>query len=411
MGQSGYDRLVSTSIPARGLDSREVPQLQRLHSGVEVPIERWFAAQGRPPALDLARSGAPRLTTADLLELDPLSVHEYLRLPLDYGAGEGEQRLREAVVAAGGARSAAEVVITHGAAEALLLACAITLAPGDHALVATPAYGGLSAAPAAVGALVREIPVWRSGDALVDVDGLHERLDDRPAAVLVNRPHNPTGGVLDAANLELLARAAAHRGSHLIVDEVARGTLAGALPSASASPAFGAGHLIVCGDLSKALGLGGLRIGWLTCADRGVLRRAAALKDLTSLGNAAPSQLLGAIALENHHALLGRVRAVAGHNLGLLAATVVELGGELPWPRDGLVAFPALPLGLPSIEFAHRLRDEAGVAVVPGALFGHEGRLRIGIGAPREEFAAGLAALAAACSRTGSRPEAGEAAV
>ena len=393
---------MSPTVAAGPAAARGAAWPGQLRSTVEVPIERWFAAQGSPPALDLARSGAPRLTTADVLELDPLAVHEYLRLPLDYGAGEGEERLREAVVRAGGARSADEVLITHGAAEALLLAAAVTLTPGDHALVAAPAYGGLSAAPAAVGALVCEVPVWFGGDAVVDVDGLHDGLADRPAAVLINRPHNPTGGVLDGARLELLARAVAATGSRLVVDEVARGTLGGSLPSASAIPAFESGAVLVCGDLSKALGLGGLRIGWLTCADRALLQRAAALKDLTTLSNAAPSQLLGAIALEHQQTLLARVRTTAAQNLALLAATVAELGGELPHPRDGLVAFPALPLPGPSRAFAELLRDRAGVSVVPGSLFGHEGRLRLGIGTPVEEFAEGLEALAEACSGTAS---------
>ena len=48
-----------------------------------VVLERWFAEQGGPAAIDMARSGAPDLTTAELLDVaGERARHEYLSLPL-----------------------------------------------------------------------------------------------------------------------------------------------------------------------------------------------------------------------------------------------------------------------------------------------------------------------------------------
>src|SRR5712692_9457800 len=110
-----------------------------------VRLERWFASHRRPPRFDLARSGAPPRSTADLLQAaGAAAAEEYLRLPLDYGNGAGTERLRAAIVAAGGARSESEILITHGAIEGVLLLCAAALADRSGAVVGMPAYEGRS---------------------------------------------------------------------------------------------------------------------------------------------------------------------------------------------------------------------------------------------------------------------------
>src|SRR5437588_381183 len=75
-----------------------------------------------------------------------------------------------------------------------------------------------------------------------------------------------------------LARWCADRDARLLVDEVARGTLLAGAPSMSSLPEFAEGRVVVVGDVSKAYGLGGLRVGWLTSADRDLIRRAATTK-------------------------------------------------------------------------------------------------------------------------------------
>ncbi|HVS42627.1 MAG TPA: pyridoxal phosphate-dependent aminotransferase [Candidatus Dormibacteraeota bacterium] len=371
----------------------------RLGRAGEVELERWFAAHGAPPRIDLARSGAAPLSVAALLALaGPGAVDEYLGLSLDYGDGRGGERLRAAVAAAGAARRPAEVVITQGAVEAILLACAAVAGPGDTVVVGTPAYAGMLRAPEAAGASVVEVPVWRPGSSRLDLGPLLARLPDRTRAVLVNSPHNPTGAAVDPAELEALAARCAAAGATLIVDEVARGTLDPAAPSLTASPAFADGAVVAIGDVSKAFGLGGLRVGWLTGARPALLDRVAALKDLTTLGTPAPSELLAALALENRGALAPRVAAVAGANLDLLARWTAGVpGAELTAPRDGLVAFPRLPDEIAAPMRLERLRRRAGVAAVPGALFGVPGRVRLALGGRPAHLAEALTAMAAGC--------------
>lgn len=360
-----------------------------------VALERWFAHHGAPPALDLARSGAPALRLRDLIACageDALA--ELLDASLDYGDGRGSAAMRDAIASAGAARSADDVVVTHGAIEALLLTCAALLGRSRRrrVLVGVPAYEALLRTPAAVGAEVVAVSVRQAGRAMLDLSALTERVDERVAAVLVNSPHNPTGAVADPGSLEALARRCADAGAVLVVDEVAVRTLDDGAPHACDIAAYGAGTVVAIGDVSKGFGLGGLRIGWLATASAAVRDAAAAVKDLTTVGNAAPSELLAAWALRRRETLLAPVRDVAGANLEVLQRWIEATpGASLTPPRDGLVAFPRIPdAGIAAVE---RLRRERGVAVVPGELFGAPGHVRFGLGVAPDRFRVALQRL------------------
>ncbi len=354
--------------PLRGIASAQRSQL-----------ERWFASCGRPPRLDLARSGAPGLTGRQLLALAaPDDVEAYLDMPLDYGPGVGTERLRVVAAAAAGC-SPEDIVITHGAIEAVLLACAASLESRTTVAVATPGYEGLFRAVEAAGGVVQPVQVWSPGASDLDLAQLLDLDLQRYGAVIVNSPHNPTGLTAAVRDLADLAERCAAAGTTLIVDQVSLGTLdpgaRSVLWQAPASPA-----VVQVGDVSKAFGLGGLRVGWCAVPEPARRARIAELRDVTSLANSAPSQHLAAIALENSGAL--SAAPTAQSNLERLSALTEELGPSGGWstPADGLVAFPPFPLVVSARVFADRLRERFGVAVTPGSFFGYDSHLRVGLG-------------------------------
>jgi aspartate/methionine/tyrosine aminotransferase len=376
-----------------------VGALSGLRSVAPVALERWFAAQGTPPPVDMARSGAPDLTTADLLRAaGEEAIDEYLRLPLGYGDPAGTHRLRNAIVAAGHARAVDEVVVTAGAAEALLLATAAVARHGEPIAVGLPAHGGLVAAVEASGGDALPVDVWRPGTSRLDLSGLRAAIvEERVRSVVLNTPHNPTGAVACADELAGLASLCGERGGRVVVDEVAVSTLDLGARGASACPHFGGGSVVAVGDVSKSLGLGGLRIGWLTCADPELLRRVAALKDLTTLALPAPSQLLAALALEHRDRFRPHIAATARANRDHLVRWAAATEGiVLTPPADGLVAFPGVAHRHDTADLARCLRARARVGVTPGALFGVHGHVRLGLGVIPHLFAAGLDALSGA---------------
>jgi aspartate/methionine/tyrosine aminotransferase len=373
-------------------DLTTTPLLTGLAAVGPVQLERWFARLGAPPPLDLARSGAPALALRDLVGIAPPgTLDALLDMRLDYGDGAGGAGLREAIAACGAARRANEVLVTNGAVEALLLTCAAVVGRRRSVLVGVPAYEALLRTPVAVGAEVVAVRVWRAGFDRLDLAALHDRVDATVAAVLVNSPANPTGAAAAPADLDALATRCAEVGAVLVVDEVAVTTLDGSAPSASAGSAFARGAVVAIGDVSKSCGLGGLRVGWLATASPSLRAAAARMKDLTTVGNATPSELLATWALEHRAEVVGRVRDTAATNLATLQAWISgrDDGAWLTPPRDGLVAFPFLPAAS-TTQFLEGLRSRHGVSLVPGQLFGVDGHIRMGLGVASAAFAEAL---------------------
>ena len=373
------------------------PEPRRLTGIAGVPssqLERWFANSGQPPRLDLARSGAPGLTARQLLRLAaPDDVEAYLDMLLDYGPGVGTERLRAAAAVAVGC-SLDDVVITHGAIEGLLLACAASLGNRTAVAVAAPGYEGLVRAVEAAGGVVEPVRVWSPGASALDLGALLELDLPRFAAVVINSPHNPTGLTPAPGHLADLAERCAVAGTTLVVDQVALRTLDPAAHSVlqevrCASP------VVQIGDVSKAFGLGGLRVGWCAAPGAPLRARIAELRDVTSLANSAPSQHLAAIALENRGVL--SAAPMARSNLVRLCALMdVVAPGAWSTPTDGLVAFPHFPLRVSARIFVERLRDRFGVAVTPGSFFGSDRHLRLGLGLAPRLFREALERLAEA---------------
>jgi len=339
------------------------------------------------------------LRIADVLAVASISPASLAELSLDYGSGIGDERLRAAVAASGSARGSAEVLITHGAVEALRLVCAG--AREGRTVVGAPAYGPLTSVPAAAGRSVRTVPIWDPGGG-IRIDQLLLAIVPGVALVIVNSPHNPTGGRLLLSQLELLGTACAAVGATLVVDEVARATIDRNASSATTARAFRNGSMAVIGDVSKALGLGGLRIGWVTTADPELFHAAAAAKDDLTISNSVVSQFLAALALENASALIDRVGAVARRNRNLVSACLDAIGGDWTPPCDGLVGFPSVVAAGKTDRLVADLRRRE-VAVVPGSLFGTPGRLRLGLGTDSAVMSEALDILASTVRHVGSR--------
>jgi aspartate/methionine/tyrosine aminotransferase len=358
-------------------------------------IERWFSSMGRPARYDLGRSGAPARSVADLLNLGSQGdFEEYLSMSLDYGDGAGSDRLRHAIATAVGA-TAAEVVVTHGAVEALLLACAAAVGERKDVAVASPAYEGLIRAVQAAGGRAHRCTVWTPGSKRLDLAPIANLDLARYAAVIVNSPHNPTGLRVDGSELQALVQRCEASSTTLVVDEVSYATLDSGASSVVQSTDPGDSALIAVGDVSKSFGVGGLRVGWCVTRCRRSRARIAELRDLTSLANSTPGQLLAALALENRQHL--SVAPVARHNLERLERWMASTPGTR-WvaPVDGLVAFCGLPLESPSSAFAARVRVDHDVSVTPGSFFGHDFHLRLGLGLREVDFAEGLDRLSQA---------------
>lgn len=351
-------------------------------------LERWQSIHEHHTGINLTESGAHPLRVGELAaggDRDAL-----LGQTLEYTQTNGTELLRERIAALYDGASPANVLVTNGSAEANLLACWHLIEPGDEAVVVHPVYMQIPGLIRSFGATVREVWLepgpsrWR-----LDLDAVRRAVGPRTRFIAVCNPNNPTGARLDGAAVAGLRRIAADQGCWLLADEVYRGA---ELDGRDTPSAWGGERVLVTGGLSKAYGLPGLRIGWLA-GPAGLIDALWARRDYTSIAPGAVNDLLARLALEpgRRVRLLERTRRILLENQALVAEWAAGLPAvrQIP-PEAGGVALIRYSGARPSAELAERLRADHGVLVVPGAHFGLEHHLRIGIGGEPTPLREGL---------------------
>jgi methionine aminotransferase len=112
-----------------------------------------------------------------------------------------------------------EITITSGATEAIFCSILALAGPGDDVVVLDPAYDSYEPAATLAGASAVHVPLDPPGFS-IDWDRFRDALSPRTRLVIVNSPHNPTGTLLSAADLETLAEILTPLDCYLISDEV-----------------------------------------------------------------------------------------------------------------------------------------------------------------------------------------------
>jgi aspartate/methionine/tyrosine aminotransferase len=378
---------------------------QRLGAMPEFVLERFFDRFEFELPYQLGSSDPETLSVSELLEhAGPEMRRRWETLRLGYRPCAGDPDLRAAIAALYPGRTADDVLVANGGADALLTAFAAAIEPGDRAVALTPAYQSLHEVPRAMGARLELVEIREDGSGgawRFPMDRLMTALEPGVRLLVLNVPHNPTGVTATPDELKAIAARCDELGIRLVGDEVYRGLewTGPAAPSATECSQ----RAVSVGVTSKVYGLAGLRIGWLVTGDAELRRRAIAVKDYTTLCAAGPSEVLATVALRVHEALIERTRTRCRANFEALEDFLAARPDLIAWRRPAAttisVARIATPLlarhgGDPERVLAH-WRKRAGVLVVPGPAFGcASDRFRLGFG--RADFPEALAALAAA---------------
>jgi aspartate/methionine/tyrosine aminotransferase len=292
-------------------------------------------------------------------------------LALGYTEQLGIPELREAIAGHYGRRysldvSPHDVVVTTGSSGGFLLAFLSAFDAGDRVALARPGYPAYRNILSALGCEVVELPCDES-TRFQPTEAMLDELDPIDGLILAS-PANPTGTVLDPAELAAIAGWCAERGVQLISDEIYHGISYGAETSTAWQYSREA---VVVNSFSKYFAMTGWRLGWLLVPQR--LHRAVdCLVGNFNICAPALSQhaAVAAFEQESYDELDSHVARYAT-NRELLLTGLAGLGIDRVAPADG--AFYAYAdvshLTHDSMGFCQRLLAETGLAVVPGIDF------------------------------------------
>lgn len=349
----------------------------KIHTLFQYLLETTDAA---PEAIvGFSLSGAPVL--GDYLDdLDP-------NQSLDWNGRDfrGLPELRDHVLAQAGLDGLcqrADVLITAGAAEANYLAVMQLLQPGDEIVIETPGWPQAEVLAKAVGAKVVKVVRQESDKWHLPLDRVADAVTAQTKMIFITNPNNPTGDLLSVDEMQDLVRIADKVGAWLLVDEVYAGLEWDGPRAPSVAGMYGRG--ITTGSVSKALGLQGLRTGWLICPDPEMLMDAVILRENSSEIMNIMGEVIAEVALrpDRYAVSMDVARRAGAANLALMNDWVAGQG-SLSWvpPRAGLIGLARLPEGIDSDAFAKvLLADPYRTFLLPGSAYDQPGHIRLGVG-------------------------------
>lgn len=322
-----------------------------LACGEQLDVVGYYDRYFREGMVDLSASSAP-----------PIAVRLPESFEVEHSSPRQAVALREAIAARYASLTAEDVLVTAGASEALVALANALLSRGERVCMARGAYPSFAAAAVRNGASATSDETVPAG---ADV-------------FLITNPSVPDGIAMDIGPAIDSAKRA---GAVLVADEVYR-ELAHHRPIRAAADCDGGA--VSVGDLSKPLGLGGLRIGWIASRNQRVMELAYRELQLLSAGPSTLSAAVALGALQGMDEQLARVRRrIADAAPGVYS--LLERAGWAYVRAQAGVTIAARPPRRMNEEDFEGLR-RAGLFLLPGDTLGAPGCVRLNLLAPFDDI-------------------------
>jgi len=265
------------------------------------------------------------------------------------------------------------IVVTCGSTEAMMAAMMTACNPGDKVIVFSPFYENYIADAILSGAEPIYVPL-RAPDFAFDAAELRRAFEQRPKALILCNPSNPSGKVFTREELLLIADLAEEFDVFVITDEVYEHIIYA--PSehvyfASLPRMFE--RTISCSSLSKTYSITGWRLGYVIASPR-VIDAARKVHDFLTVGAAAPLQEAAVAGLDQPNHYYHELQAAYTEKRAVFLRYLDQAG--LRYTRPDGAYFVLVDIAefraVNDTEFCEWLVREVGVAAVPGSSFFRE---------------------------------------
>ncbi len=351
-------------------------------------IRRFFdLAAARPDVISLG-IGEPDFVTP--WRIREAAIYAVEQGHTTYTANSGIPELRRLIARYCDARDGVtynpdnEIVVTAGVSEALDLALRAITEQGDEVILFEPCYVSYGPCVTIAGSVPVAVSTRAEEGFAIAPDRVRAAITSRTKAILLCSPGNPTGAVQPGPILKQLVDIAVEHDLYVISDEIYSRLVYGVPHTCVAGIPGARERTILLNGLSKSMAMTGWRVGY-ACAPEPITSLMLKIHQYTTLCAPHVSQMAAIEALRNGEAETEKMVAAYDVRRRYLSSALTDAGLPCPAPDGAFYVFPSIePTGLRSDEFAERLLEEAGVAVVPGSVFGPsgEGHVRCSYAAP-----------------------------
>ncbi|MFH1639802.1 MAG: pyridoxal phosphate-dependent aminotransferase [Chloroflexota bacterium] len=294
------------------------------------------------------------------------------------------------------------IVVTPGAKPIMFYTILALLEEGDEAIYPDPGFPIYESMINFTGAKAVPIPLREELDFRLDVDELKSIITPRTKLIIINSPHNPTGGVLEEDDLMAIANLAVKNDITVLSDEVYEHIIyEGKYASMLRVPDM-MDRTILLNGFSKTYAMTGWRLGYAVMP-KGLVDAVVRLI-VNSVSCTPPfTQFAGIEALAGPQDSIGVMVEEFRKRRNLIVEGLNMIPGiSCVLPKGAFYAFPNIKkLGMDSARIADYLLNNAGVATLSGTSFGKygEGYLRLSYATSQENLKKALTKIGDAVAR------------
>jgi aspartate/methionine/tyrosine aminotransferase len=290
-----------------------------------------------------------------------------------------------------------EVVVTPGGKPVMFFSILALCEEGDEVIYPNPGFPIYESMIQFVGARAVPAQIEEARGFSLDVDKLCDAVNERTRLIVLNSPHNPTGGVLSRSDLEQIAATVLKYPDLMVLsDEIYSRMLYGGEHVSIATLPGMRERTIVLDGFSKIYAMTGWRLGY-GLFPREMVPAITRLMTNSNSCTATFTQMAGVVALTGSQQPSEEMVAEFHKRRDVIVAGLNDIPGMIcATPGGAFYAFPNITgTGLSSRELADALLNEAGVAVLAGTAFGAfgEGYIRLSYANSIEQIERALAQI------------------
>ena len=301
-----------------------------------------------------------------------------------YTANAGLKELKQEIVNYLGRRfhmfyETDQVLVTVGGSEAIDIAFRSMLDPGDEVIIPEPCFVSYLPCVKMAGGVPVRLTLEEKDEFKLTKQKLLSALTDKTKVLVLPFPNTPTGAIMTAEELQIIADIVKERDIFVLSDEIySELSYAGDHVSIASLPGM-AERTVVINGFSKSYAMTGWRLGYAV-GPKEVIRQMLKVHQFVIMCAPTTSQYAAIEALRNGDEDVARMRESYDERRRFLVKELREMGIPCFEPMGAFYVFPNISkFGMTSEEFATELLKKEKVAVVPGTAFGAcgEGFLRI----------------------------------
>ena len=268
---------------------------------------------------------------------------------------------------------ASEVVVTVGGSEAIDVAMRTLLQPGDEVIIPTPCFVCYEPLCKMTGAVPVIVETRNEDRFKLTPELLESAITEKTKMLVLAYPNNPTGAIMDAEDLEKIAKILREKQIIVLSDEIyAELTYGRRHVSIASLPEMWERTVVVSG-FSKAYAMTGWRLGYI-CAPAPLARQMLKIHQYAIMCAPTTAQLAAITALRDCDEDVAAMTAEYDRRRRLIYNGLRDIGVESFEPEGAFYIYPNIgKFGLTSEAFCEKLLYEHKCAIVPGVAFGAAG--------------------------------------